>query len=85
MAIEDLSVVENRIRSGPFLCLDSEPDLDRIMEGDFNVLRRSDCNIRPNEIFRWGWEGWRLAVGTQIGKIYPQVANCMNEGARTNG
>lgn len=55
------------------------------MEGDFNALRRNDCNIRPNEIFRWGWEGWRLAVGTQIGKIYPQIKNIMNKGARKNG
>lgn len=55
------------------------------MEGDFSPLHRSDCNIRPNEIFRWSWEGWRLAVGKQIGQIYPQVKNLMNEGARKNG
>lgn len=77
--------IEERIRSGPFLCLDGETDLDRIMSADWTPLNRSDCALRFTEIFRWSWEGWRRAVGHRIGAIYPHAVAVMNAGAQNNG
>lgn len=80
-----LNQLEAKIKSGPFICLDGEQDLEKIMNGEFSPLRRTDCSLRFNEIFRWAWEGWRLAVGTRIGSIYPKAIHVMNIGAKQNG
>lgn len=77
--------IESNIRLGPFLCFDGEPNLDRFMEADFTELNRPDCAIQFNEIFRWTWESWRMAVGVKIKPLYPKAVDIMNEGARNNG
>lgn len=71
--------------SDSFKCFDGEPDLERIMQGDFSALNHGDCALKFNEIFRWAWESWRLAVGNEIGKIYPTLVQYMNYGAKRNG
>lgn len=67
------------------MCFDSEPELDRIMSGDFSPFQRNDCLLRFNEVFRWAWESWRLAVGIEIGTLYPIAIEIMNIGARNGG
>lgn len=80
-----LNEVERNIRNGPFICFDGEPELDKMMQGDFTPLQRADCSLRFNEVFRWAWESWRTAVGIKVGEIFPQAADVMNVGARNNG
>lgn len=65
--------------------MNGEPDLERIVKGDFGRLERPDCALRFNEVFRWAWETWRLAVGNRIGDVYPIAVQIMNEGARSKG
>lgn len=77
--------VSKAIRLGSMLCFDGELDLEKLMRADFTPLRRTDCSIHYNEIFRWAWESWRLAVGRQIGDTYPDAIKLMNVGARHNG
>lgn len=77
--------MEEKIRAGPMICFDSEPELDRIMSGDFSSFHRDDCELRFNEVFRWAWESWRLAVGVEIGTLYPIAVEIMNIGARNGG
>ena len=77
--------IAKKILAGPMLCFDGEPDLERIMKGDFGILQRDDCALRFNEIFRWAWESWRMAVGTRIGDVYPTAVQLMNLGASNNG
>lgn len=76
--------IDNRF-SESFQCFDGEPDLERIMQGDFTKLSNGDCTLKFNEIFRWAWESWRLAVGNKIGNIYPTLVEYMNIGATNNG
>lgn len=71
--------------SDAFKCFNGEPDLERIMQGDFSALNDGDCTPKFNEIFRWAWESWRLAVGNKIGEIYPTLVQYMNFGAKKNG
>lgn len=71
--------------SDSFKCFNGEPDLERIMQGDFSELDNGDCALKFNEIFRWAWESWRLAVGNKIGEIYPTLVQYMNFGAKKNG
>lgn len=71
--------------SDSVVCFDGEPDLERIMQGDFSRLTAEDCVLNFNNIFRWAWESWRLAVGIRIGKIYPTLVQYMNLGAKNNG
>ncbi|XP_037024274.1 angiotensin-converting enzyme-like [Bradysia coprophila] len=71
--------------SGSFKCYDGEPDLERIMQGDFAILNDGDCVLDFSIIFRWVWESWRLAVGNKIGEIYPTLVQYMNFGARRSG
>lgn len=82
---KDSARVEGKLRSGEMLCFDGEEDLDGIMNGDFSPMNRSDCALRFNEVFRWAWESWRMAVGPAIAKIYPNAIGVMNVGARANG
>lgn len=77
--------IANAIRSKSMICLDGESDLNRITSGDFSSLQRPDCAFRFNEVFRWAWESWRVAVGERIGQIYPYAIQLMNAGARSNG
>lgn len=77
--------IEEKIHTGPMMCFNGEPDLERIMKGDFSVFQRNDCALRLNEMFRWAWESWRLAVGPSIHEIYPKAVQIMNIGARNNG
>lgn len=77
--------VETELRSSEVMCIGGEEELDRIMSGDFNAFNRSDCALRFNEVFRWAWESWRAAVGTDIGSIYAKAINVMNAGAKANG
>lgn len=81
-SMEDIS---RAIRAGPMICFDGELDLDKLMKADFSPLERGDCSIRYNEIFRWAWESWRLAVGRKVGTIYPAAIKVMNQGAKHNG
>ncbi len=77
--------IDNRF-SDSFKCFDGEPDLERIMQGDFSTLNNNgDCVLQFNVIFRWAWESWRLAVGNKIGTIYPTLVQYMNIGAEKNG
>lgn len=71
--------------SSEFKCFSGEPDLERIMQGDFSRLTNGNCALKFNDIFRWAWESWRLAVGTEIGKIYPTLVQYMNFGAKRSG
>ncbi|KAJ6636732.1 Angiotensin-converting enzyme [Pseudolycoriella hygida] len=68
-----------------FQCFSGEPDLERIMQGDFSKLDNGNCVLKFNEIFRWAWESWRLAVGNKIGDLYPTLVQYMNFGAKNNG
>lgn len=71
--------------SDSFKCFNGEPDLERIMHGDFAMLNNGNCVLKYNEVFRWAWESWRLAVGNKIGEVYPTLVQYMNIGARKNG
>lgn len=77
--------VIKELNKGPYLCFDGESDMEMLMGGNFASLRRNDCSLRVNEVTRWAWEAWRLAVGVKVGKIFPQAAELMNEGAKANG
>lgn len=77
--------VEGELRSDEMICIGGEEEFERIMSGDFNAFNRSDCALRFNEIFRWAWESWRAAVGTEIGAIYTNAIKIMNAGAKANG
>lgn len=68
-----------------FMCFNGEPDLERIMQGDFSLLSNGDCFLKFNDIFRWAWESWRLAVGNKIGDLYPTLVQYMNFGAKNSG
>lgn len=83
-AIAELDL-KTRLLKGPLLCLEGEPDLDNLMAGNFEPLRRNDCSLRVNEITRWAWEAWRLAVGVKVGQIFPKAVGLMNQGAKSNG
>lgn len=71
--------------SNSFKCFSGEPDLERIMQGDFSLMTNGNCVPKFNVIFQWAWESWRLAVGTEIGTIYPTIVQYMNFGAKKNG
>lgn len=75
----------NEESMGSFICFNGEPDLERLMEGEFAQLGNGNCNLRFNDIFRWAWESWRLVAGNKIGEIYPTVVQYMNAGAENNG
>lgn len=77
--------IEAEFRSADVICYGGEEEFELIMRGDFTAFNRSDCALRFNEIFRWAWESWRLAVGNEIGTIYAQAIEIMNSGARENG
>lgn len=77
--------IERQLRSDKMVCFDGEVDMDNIMNGDFSVMNRSDCALRFNEMFRWAWESWRMAVGPSIAQVYPNAFNVMNIGAEANG
>lgn len=79
------SNTEVDIRKGPFICLNGEPELERIMSGDFSSLQRNDCMLKTNEILRWTWESWRMSVGPPIQILYPNAVFLMNIGANNNG
>uniref|UniRef100_A0A1B0GPC4 Angiotensin-converting enzyme n=1 Tax=Phlebotomus papatasi TaxID=29031 RepID=A0A1B0GPC4_PHLPP len=67
-----------------FVCFDGEPDLERIMTGDFGPL--GGCHpSNPEIIYQWAWEAWRMAVGVTIGNIYPRAVDLMNRGAHNSG
>lgn len=84
-AKENCRDVERILRSGEMICLGGEEELDRIMKGNFDAFNRSDCALRYNEIFRWSWETWHLAVGNKIGQTYGNTIALMNAGAKANG
>jgi peptidyl-dipeptidase A len=67
-------------------CFDGEPDLQRIMTGDFSLLENGPINRITNkeEILRWAWEAWRLAVGPTIATVYPEAVEIMNIAAMDN-
>lgn len=67
------------------LCFDGEPDLEKIVKGDFRKLDRPDCALKFNLVFRWAWESWRMVVGKRIGAIYLDAMQIMNVGARDKG
>lgn len=67
------------------MCLDGESDFENIMAGNFESLGRMDCSLRFNEVTRWAWEAWRLAVGVKVGNIFPDATAIMNAGAKQNG
>lgn len=77
--------VEAELRSSDMVCYGGEEEFERIMSGDFTAFNRSDCALRFNEVFRWAWESWRSAVGTNIGTIYSKAMDVMNIGAKENG
>lgn len=79
------SMIIAELQKGPFVCFEGETDLENLMAGNFKSLRRNDCSFRENEVIRWAWEAWRLAVGVKVGEIFPKAAGLMNEGARRNG
>jgi peptidyl-dipeptidase A len=68
------------------VCFDGEPDLQRIMTGDFSLLENGPINSVKNkeEILRWTWEAWRLAVGPTIATVYPEAVAIMNAAALDN-
>lgn len=78
-------MIEYKIRSGPMICFNGEPDLDKMMKGDFRRFERPDCALKFDWIFRWAWESWRLVVGKRIGQIYPAAVKIMNSGAIGKG
>uniref|UniRef100_A0A1B0CRV9 Angiotensin-converting enzyme n=1 Tax=Lutzomyia longipalpis TaxID=7200 RepID=A0A1B0CRV9_LUTLO len=67
-----------------FVCFDGEPDLERLMTGDFAVV--GGCAPKnPETIYHWAWEAWRVAVGIPIGNVYPTAVALMNRGAQNAG
>lgn len=84
-AKENSRDVERKLRSGKMICLGGEEEFDRIMRGKFDAFNRSDCALRYDEIFRWSWETWHLAVGNKIGQTYGNTIAAMNAGAKANG
>lgn len=83
--LEDSQQVDANIRSGPMICFNGEPDLEKMMKSDFRNLARPDCALKFNWVFRWAWESWRIVVGNRIGKLYPTAVAIMNAGARGKG
>ena len=78
--------MDKRIRNnGEFICFNGEPDLERIMYGNFDSFDRNDCMLNSKEIFNWAWEAWRFAVGPPIASVYPEAIFLMNIGAINNG
>lgn len=84
-AKENRRDVEHTLRSGAMICLGGEDELDGIMKGNFDAFNRSDCALRYNEIFRWSWETWHLAIGNKIAQTYGKTIGLMNAGANANG
>lgn len=68
-----------------FRCLKNEPDLERVMTGDFSPLGSLDCLLPRDLIFRWAWSSIRLAVGPPIGALYNDAVVFMNLGAQNEG
>lgn len=83
VTVQDAKKVD--LRFGEMVCLGGDEEFERIMSGDFNAFNRSDCALRFNEVFRWAWESWRLAVGPRIGTVYAKAIDVMNIGAKANG
>lgn len=76
---------EQLLHTDDVICVGGEEEISTILSGNFEVFNRDDCSLRHNDIFRWGWESWRLAVGNDIGQIYPYAISVMNVGAQANG
>lgn len=85
VTLQEDKKVEAELHSSDMICYGGEEEFERILSGDFTPFNRSDCALRFNEIFRWAWESWRIAVGTNIGSIYSKAIDIMNAGARANG
>ncbi|XP_055918093.1 angiotensin-converting enzyme-like [Eupeodes corollae] len=77
--------IDEQIRKSEPICLDIERDLEKIMAGNFSALQRMDCALPQDVITRWAWESWRLAMGSEIGNLYPNAVYLMNLGAQNNG
>lgn len=77
--------IEHLLRSDDMMCLGGEEELSSMLMGNLAAFNRSDCELPAEEVFRWGWESWRAAVGGEIGRIYPHAIDVMNVGARANG
>lgn len=85
LAIRWDATTEHLLRTDDMICLGGEEELSNMLMGDFEAFDRVDCDLRESDVFRWGWESWRSAVGNEIGQIYPHAISLMNVGAQTNG
>lgn len=68
-----------------FRCFKNEPDLEKLMTGDFSPLGPLDCLLPRNLIFRWAWQSIRLAVGPSVGSLFNDAVAFMNVGAQNDG
>lgn len=68
-----------------FRCFKNEPDLERLMTGDFTPLGPLDCLLPRNLVFRWAWTSIRLAVGPPVGSLFNDALAFMNIGAQNEG
>lgn len=85
LAIRWDATTEHLLRTDDMICLGGEEELSNMLMGNFEAFDRVDCDLRESDVFRWGWESWRSAVGNEIGQIYPHAISLMNVGAQTNG
>lgn len=77
--------VERLLRLDEMKCFGGEEELSNMLMGNFAVFERHDCRPPVNNLFRWGWESWHLAVGNEIAQIYPNAIDLMNIAAQKNG
>lgn len=77
--------IEQLLRLDEMKCLGGEEELSNMLMGHFSVFGRSDCRPQATNLYRWGWESWRLAVGNEIAQIYPNAVDIMNIAAQNNG
>lgn len=81
----DQMIQNDILSSTSLLCMNIEPQLEKIMSGDFSSFERNNCILPPDLILHWAWEAWRLAIGPEIKKHFPNAVYLMNLGAQNNG
>lgn len=77
--------IEQLLRFEDMVCLGGEEELSNMLMGNFAAFNRVDCDPPLYDVFRWGWESWRSAVGSEIARIYPHAIDIMNVGAQVTG
>ncbi|XP_063697981.1 angiotensin-converting enzyme-like [Culicoides brevitarsis] len=76
--------VENA-NASDYICMKNEPDMEKIIKGDFSPFGELRCLLPRDMIFRWAWESVRQAIGPRIGTLFSDAIPIMNVGAKNNG